>query len=62
MTTDKSDDNFESALFDKLFLVKSMKMGTPLDVSVDESSSPSTEVRCKSYVHVFPVTVDVTAF
>ena len=62
MATDKSDNNFESALFDKLFPVKSMKMGTPLDVSVDESSSPSAEVRRKSYAHIFPVTVDVTAF
>ena len=62
MTADKSDNNFESALFDKLFLAKSMKMETPIDVSVDESSSPSAEVRCKSFVHVFPVTVDVTAF
>ena len=62
MTADKSDNNFESALFDKLFLAKSMKMETPIDVSVDESSSPSAEVRCKSFVHVFLVTVDVTAF
>ena len=56
MTTDKKDDNFESALFDKLFLVKSMKMGTPLDVSVDESRNLN-----RSNTFVFAINVKEVA-